>query len=87
VSVKIEYRCDRCGAVQESSEQFWTVEVIATGHGEQRRSYGNNGRIEVCRPCLEGFGIHVRPKPDAASTPPPPSLEEMIREICQLEAR
>ena len=39
-------------------------------------------QMQVCRPCLEGFGILVqaKPKPEA---PRCPTLEELIMQIAQ----
>jgi hypothetical protein len=39
--------------------------------------------MQVCRPCLESFGIHVQTKTKDDVVPTVPSLEELIREIVQ----
>lgn len=85
MSIKTIYTCDKCGGEQFSSQQFWTVGVWATCSvvisptttGEKIE----DKRIQVCRPCLESFGIHV--KVTAGENISPPTTEELIREIIE----
>ena len=74
------YKCDKCGNELPSKEQFWTVEIITSSVYNSRHS---EAVIEVCRPCLESFGINV-PKDKAKILPPPPTVEDLIREIISL---
>jgi hypothetical protein len=86
MSVKTLYTCDKCGSVQETADQFWTVGVAANHgvHSEARNLYVKDKHVQVCRPCLESFGIHVRQKPSDPPKPQLPTVEELIREIISL---
>jgi len=77
------YKCDKCGNEQTSKEQFWLVEIVVSAHKLLRQvSKYTEREIDVCRPCLESFGINV---PDEkAKTLPPPTVEDLIREIITL---
>ena len=78
--ITTEYKCDKCKKVQFTSEQFWTIGVGA-GAGAGAPHISVDRTIHVCRNCLEDLGYHVRPI--FPSRPPPPSLEELIREILE----
>jgi hypothetical protein len=86
MSVKTLYICDKCGGVQETADQFWTVGVTANHgmHLEARNFYVKDKHVQVCRPCLESFGIHVMQKPSDPPKPQLPTVEELIREIISL---
>lgn len=88
MTVKTIYICDKCGSEQDSSKQFWTVGVTATcsihpdPHGYRR--FVEDKYLQVCRPCLESFGIHVQTRPEHKDNPPQiPTIEELIREIVE----
>ena len=86
MSVKTIYTCDKCGAEQLSAEQFWTVGVWAI-HSVNNlptnpSEFVQNKSMQVCRPCLELLGIHVKTKP-GAEIATPPTVEELIREILE----
>ena len=80
--VKIIYICEKCGHEQLTGDQFWTVGVQATHHNDAASPgcYVAGKSLQVCRPCLESFGIYVRQKPNEPPVPIP-STEELIREI------
>jgi hypothetical protein len=86
MSVKTLYICDKCGGVQETAGQFWTVGVTANHgmHPGARNLYVKDKHVQVCRPCLESFGIHVMQKPSDPPKPQLPTVEELIREIISL---
>lgn len=73
------YKCDKCGNEQDTDEQFWTVGITARTKWHQDMD-ATERSIQVCRPCLESFGIHVSQKKDKP-LPAPPTVEELIREI------
>lgn len=82
MSVKTIYICDKCQNEQPTAEQFWTVGVSANVHTYVGDHFVEGKSMQVCRPCLESFGIYVRQKPNDATPPPaPPTVEELIREI------
>lgn len=84
MSRKVIYTCDKCGAEQLTHEQFWTVGVQANHFGATVGPYDfvDGKKLEVCRPCLESFGIHVTTKKNEPQ-PKPPTVEELIREIIE----
>lgn len=84
MSIQTIYKCDKCGTEQATSTQFWTVGVVATYHGFHmgNKDYADGKSMQVCRPCLESFGIHVMQKQEENEVKPP-TLEELIREIIQ----
>lgn len=59
--IKTTYICDRCAAEQETRDQFWTIGVWATPHGGfSETAIEHKKSLQVCRPCLEGLGVHVQ---------------------------
>lgn len=79
--IRTIYKCDKCGNEQGESEQLWTVGITAsTVYCSTTIPYR---KIEVCRPCLESFGICVTKKKDV-EPPKPPTVEELIREIISM---
>ena len=83
MSTKMIYTCDKCGAEQLDGSQFWTVAVSAHEglHADDTYHRVNKMSIQVCRVCLEGFGIHAQAETKAKPEYNPPSLEDLIREI------
>lgn len=82
MSVRTIYKCDKCSSETEKNEQFWTVGVTANAQLYTSRDFVTGFSMQVCRPCLESLGIHVRTKPaDGQEAPPRPTLEEVILEI------
>lgn len=84
------YKCDKCGAEQaipsmDSPVQFWQVKISSRPYPlQQFQPYGTAPvTINVCRPCLESFGINVTKQKDKPA-PPPPSVEDLIREVIAL---
>lgn len=83
MAIKTIYICEKCGQEQLSAEQFWTVGVQAYHHGYSVGKYDfvEGKKLQVCRRCLESFGIHVKQQNDQESQPVPPTLEDLIAEI------
>lgn len=83
MSITTIYKCDRCGAEQSTSNQFWTVGVVAK-HGHDTfqwyDSFTDGKVIQVCRPCLGDLGIFVHPREKAPENTPV-TIEALIREI------
>jgi len=79
MSITIIYKCDKCGNEQTTKDQFWHVEIVTSHYS----SKCIQKEIDVCRPCLESFGINV-PEEKEEALPPPPTVEDLIREIISL---
>ena len=77
MSITTIYKCDKCGNEQDNRDQFWNVEISISAHYYSKQS---QKAIDVCRQCLESFGILVR-RENKATLPPPPTVEDLIREI------
>ena len=82
------YTCDRCGHSQTGEGNLWTVRVqVGPGVNHQFNHYDGN-KLLWCRPCIEFFNNllslfrDAKPSPDA---PPPPTIDDMIREIVREE--
>lgn len=84
MSIRTIYKCDRCAGEQDTPAQFWTVGVFANCQSNSRDFVSSEHKMHVCRPCLESLGIYVR-KQDMPTGVPPPTLEDLIREIVATE--
>jgi hypothetical protein len=90
MGINIIKTCDKCGVVVKEKEQLWTVGITANCGGtnaspsSRLNPYVTNMSMEVCRPCLESFGIHVQHKKDMPLPSEQPTLEDRIREIIEL---
>lgn len=85
MSRKTIYTCDKCKSEQLTPEQFWTVGVQANHYPTASGTYDfvEGKKLEVCRPCLESFGIYVRTRENEPK-PTVPTVEELIRQILEL---
>lgn len=87
MSVRTIYKCDKCGAEQSTADQFWVVGVIAHVRNGSINTYSpfvsQDHKMEVCRKCLESFGIHVQHRGPKAPMPKPPTLEDLIIQLVQ----
>jgi len=81
MSKKTIYTCDRCGADQETRNQFWALRVQVKHFDNPLDWDPAYSEMEVCRSCLEHLGIHPSPATKASPDYNPPSTEELIREI------
>ena len=82
MSVRVIYTCDKCGNEQHTSEQFWTVGVTAIPSLAASRQFVPGKSMQVCRACLESFGIYVQVKTGEPPAPVP-TIEDLILEIVQ----
>ena len=84
------YKCDRCGAEQDSYEQMWRVSVFCShlpvDPNRYTDQYAGRNAGDWCRKCVDEVDllgvklIRKDAKPDSAIT-----LEDMIREIIRNE--
>lgn len=91
MSVKTIYKCDRCGAEQETPTQFWKVGVAIKAYDSNQpltpswlyhkdSGYSHQG---WCRKCVDALCLIAAPPQlkDAEVSVPPPSLEERMMAI------
>ena len=86
MTIETIYKCDKCGSEQSDNKQFWKVGVFASSFNCQAPPYitsVSGKEIQVCRSCLESFGIYVQKKKDE-EPPKLPTIEELIGEIIKL---
>ncbi|PHS13512.1 MAG: hypothetical protein COA78_07170 [Blastopirellula sp.] len=97
MSIETIRKCDKCDTtitegVDDFNGQLWRVGVSAQCYSNRivRNSssvhnFVDGMEMDVCRKCLEGFGIHVQERNIGKATPQPPTLEDVIREIVASE--
>lgn len=80
---KTIYTCDKCGAEQETPVQFWTLQVTARTALDEYESSVSGLRIEVCRECLEKYGIYSKQKQKPKQTPEENkvTIESLIKDL------
>ena len=82
MTIQTIYICDKCGSKQSTQEQFWNVSVHANVVSQGMSVYPvAKMTMQVCRHCLEAFGIYTQPKANGEPVPEPLTLEDLIREI------
>lgn len=83
------YKCDRCGrewaAGSKDAPQLWTIGLrYSSGDGVSQYSPTHPSAYkdrQWCRDCMDKLNIIIPvPKESAASTPPP-TFEDMVREM------
>ena len=85
MSIKTIYTCDKCKNEQESQQQFWSVGIVANCPPSESSTYTITGlTIQVCRPCLDSFGIYVSEKKRKESGIVYPTIEDLFREILDI---
>lgn len=84
MSVQTTYTCDRCGAKQDTHQQFWNVAVRVWSFDSLPTSYDMGPKNQWCRSCCEMFGILPHTKERTVITPEP-TIEDLIREIVRQE--
>lgn len=82
MSVRTIYTCDKCGSEHDSAKGFWRVGIMASPY-DRPSSYTTTttgAEMQVCRPCLESFGIFAKKK-EIEDGRREPTLEEKIIDI------
>jgi hypothetical protein len=83
MSVKTTYKCDKCGAEQDTDDQFWTVGIYANCQCLSDNKVTGKS-LQVCRLCLEELGIYAETKINKDLMPVPiPTVEDLIRTIME----
>lgn len=86
MSITTIYRCDRCGQEQQTKDQIWQVQVtigsIGDPHGQNKKHIA-----DWCRKCAEAARLlpNYLHKEANEELPPPPSLEDLVRQIVREE--
>jgi methionine synthase II (cobalamin-independent) len=83
MAIVTNYICDKCGNSQTNPGQFWAlrVNVVDANYSTSREWKSMN----VCRPCLESFGIYAQE--ETKKSPdynPPETVEDLIRKILDI---
>jgi hypothetical protein len=93
MSQRIIYKCDRCGATAETTEEKNILKLQNVAVGIQNYSYGSYGtsyhffsdnlqrQQQWCMKCCEEVGFTRPRKEEQQEAPPKPTLEELIREF------
>lgn len=86
MTITTNYKCDKCGAIQDTPVQFWEVGVYArvvntTFTANLGTKVSSKFEMQVCRQCLEMFGIHPTKQTEQMDNYNPPTLEDLITEI------
>lgn len=85
MAVKTTYTCDLCGHTQDDSNQMWWVGVSIDQNRHTSQRYAKMDQL-WCRACA--LKRHLLPFSDEkqkAKAPPPPTLEDLVREIVREE--
>jgi hypothetical protein len=82
MTITTTYTCDRCAVNQTTDEQFWKIGVTYATLNSSFPQPTFARRMHVCRICAEELGLVP---PATLPAPPPPTLEDLIREIIQSE--
>jgi len=80
--IETTYTCDRCNNTQNTPHQFWTLGYDYRHTGKSLFTPAEGNSIQVCRGCLEGFGLLPVPVCQG-ETPPRVDTEDLIREIIE----
>lgn len=88
MTIVTTYTCDKCGNMQEDDPLgMWQLEIKV---GERTKSNYTSRMQPVkvglwCRSCVVKIGLLPPTKDDPPAPTPPPTFEDMIREIIQEE--
>lgn len=87
MGITTEHKCDKCGHTQPDGTQMWHVGILFYHSGSSMGSSMHqnlHSQKYWCRPCMEYVGLlgphQVRVGP-AKIEPPPPTIEDMLREL------
>lgn len=87
MAIKYLRTCDKCSSVVDDKDQLWAIKILPVCYsGIQAPDMLFNSptmKLDVCRPCLEGFGINVTTKPNVP-VKPHPTIVEAIQEMIDI---
>ena len=79
MSITTIYKCDQCGKEQFDKKDFWELAVVYRTDYVSWNPDRSDLKMQVCRPCLETFGIVIEPKEPPIAQPM--TIEDLIYEI------
>lgn len=87
MSITTTYTCDKCGASQGTYTQMWEIKVAFYHYGNRPEySDGLQPKALWCRKCVEPYPFLLgRPRLEGDTSPPPPTLEDFLRDIIREE--
>ncbi len=88
MGITTEYKCDRCEHTQEERTQMWEVEVMRRSLDSPSASASAARQPPKklwCKKCMEELHILPCKQGQEEKLPPPPTLEDLIREIIHEE--
>lgn len=92
MAITTTFRCDRCGREHPTPEQFWHLAVSLWHHGRTPLNPSNEAinKVDLCRECVEDFGLVPR-APERRDQPvAAPTVEDLLRQMiamCMPEAQ
>ena len=86
----VTYECDRCGNMIDDHEQAWNLAITIACEPRVPDHYptwvSKERRAQWCRPCMEHYDlVGMSTGSDAKRSDPPPTIEELVREIVREE--
>ena len=90
MGITTTYTCDKCGHSQPTSDQMWIILVVVnrwTSAPVTIASAYTHRKNLWCRKCIEAFGLLPPPRNEKNEhvITPPPTFEEMVRDIVREE--
>ena len=80
--ISIIYKCDKCGAEQNTKNQFWELSVTTTHLGSPFLETTKCTKpYQVCRKCLEHMGIYTQKSIKESTEFNPPTIEKLLKEV------
>jgi hypothetical protein len=83
MSIVVTRFCDKCKKEVDKDAQLWNVDVSASSYPNRNEFHAPQKSTQVCRPCLESFGIHVITR-NHEEPPKAPSISDLVLEIIRL---
>ena len=79
--------CDKCKGEVDDKDQLWAIKILPVcysgAHAQDTFDSSPTMKLDVCRPCLESFGINVTTKPNVP-VKPHPTIVEAIQEMIDI---
>ncbi len=87
MAIKTIYHCDRCKKEVAKLDDLWELGIEARckslNYGISIKDFVHGQSMDVCRPCLESFGLYVTEKTPEKEKALELSMEQRIRLILE----